>query len=267
MAPERGRETDQDFDAVAEGFEGDVYGSSKGRVRLGVLREDLFSAIPELGDGGLSVLDAGGGAGRMALLLAETGNRVVLADPSREMLARAERAFAEARHAAGGSVATVHSSIQNLGEELAGESFDVVCCHAVLEWLADPREALGHLAGLLGPEGALSLMFYNRNATLLKRALEGDFTFAMGEDAPRRTGWGEGAIPLVEDSVRGWLEEWGLRVRSKAGIRILHDHVPEELRRPERIGELLEAEKKLRSREPFASLGQHTHLVCERSSA
>ncbi len=61
--------------------------------------------------------------------------------------------------------------------------------------------------------------------------------------------------------------ELGLRVRSKAGIRILHDHVPEDLRRPERIGELLEAEKRLRSQEPFASLGQHTHLVCERSGA
>lgn len=203
MAPGRGRETDQDFDAVAEGFEGDVYGSSKGRVRLGVLREDLFSAIPELGDGGLSVLDAGGGAGRVALLLAEAGNRVVLADPSREMLARAERAFGGSRHAAGGSVATLHASIQDLGEGLAGERFDVVCCHAVLEWLADPRGAVGHLAGLLGPEGRLSLMFYNRDAALLKRALEGDLSLALGEASPRRRGWGEGATPLAEDSVRG----------------------------------------------------------------
>lgn len=267
MAPERGRETDQDFDAVAEGFEDDVYGSSKGRVRLGVLREDLFSAIPELGDGGLSVLDAGGGAGRVALLLAGAGNRVVLADPSREMLARAERACAELRHAADGSVTTLCSSIQDLGEKLAGERFDVVCCHAVLEWLANPRGALGHLAGLLGPQGRLSLMFYNRDAALLKRALEGDLALALGEDVPRRRGWGERATPLAEDLVREWLGEQELRVRSKAGIRILHDHVPEEMRRPERIEKLLEAEKRLRSREPFASLGQHTHLVCDRSGA
>jgi S-adenosylmethionine-dependent methyltransferase len=267
MAPGREPETDQDFDAVAESFEGDVYGSSKGLVRLAVLREDLFSAIPELGDGGLSVLDAGGGAGRVALLLAEAGNRVLLADPSREMLARAERAFAGSRHAAGGSVATVRSSIQDLREHLAGERFDVVCCHAVLEWLADPRGVLGNLVGFPGPQGRLSLMFYNRNAALLKRALEGDLGLALGGDVPRRRGWGEGATPLAEDSVQAWLGRLGLRVRSKAGIRILHDHVPEDLRRPERIGELLEAEKRLRGREPFASLGQHTHLVCERSGA
>jgi hypothetical protein len=53
-------------------------------------------------------------------------------------------------------------------------------------------------------------------------------------------------------------------VRSKAGRRFLGDNVPEDLRRPERIGELLKAEKRLSSKEPFASLGQHTHLVCKR---
>src|SRR5918997_868429 len=105
MASEQRRATDQDFDAVAESFEGDIYGSSKGRVRLSVLWEDLLSTIPELGDGGLSVLDAGGGAGRVALLLAKAGNRVVLADPSREMLSRAERTIAGSRPS--GSVRTV----------------------------------------------------------------------------------------------------------------------------------------------------------------
>lgn len=265
MGREGRRATDQDFDVVAEEFEDEVYGSSKGLVRFGVLQADLFSSVPALEGGGLSVLDAGGGAGRLAVLLAKAGNRVVLADPSREMLSRAKRTAAGS--CPSDSLRTVRSSIQDLAEDLDGEMFDVVCCHAVLEWLADPEGAVGHLAGLLGPEGCLSLMFYNRDAALLKRTLEGDLAPALGEDAPRRRGWGEGATPLAEDAVRGWLGEFGMRVRSKAGIRILHDHVPEDLRRPERIGELLEAEKRLRSREPFASLGQHTHLVCERSDA
>ena len=264
MAREGTRVTDQDFDPIAKDFEGDVYGSSKGRVRLAVLWEDLLSAIPELKDGSLSVLDAGGGAGRVAVLLAQAGNRVLLADPSREMLARAERAVVESPPPAGGSVTTVRAALQDLGEELAGERFDVVCCHAVLEWLADPEGALGHLAGFLGPKGRLSLMFYNRSAALLKRALGGDLAPALGEDVPHGRGWGEEATPLAEDVVRGWLGGLGLGVRSKAGVHILHDHVPDDLRRPERIGELLETEKRLRGREPFSSLGQHTHLVCER---
>ena len=42
---------------------------------------------------------------------------------------------------------------------LGDEMFDVVCCHAVLEWLADPEETVEHLARFLRPEGCLSLMF------------------------------------------------------------------------------------------------------------
>lgn len=76
---------------------------------------------------------------------------------------------------------------------------------------------------------------------------------------------GRRATSLAEVTVREWLDHRGLRVRSKAGTRILRDHVPEDLRRPERIGKLLKAEKRLSSKEPFATLGQHTHLVCERS--
>jgi len=86
----------------------------------------------------------------------------------------------------------VCSSIQDLAEELDGERFDVVCCHAVLEWLADPEGAVGHLADFLGPEGRLSLMFYNRNAALLKRAQEGDLALALGEDARAEGGGAKG---------------------------------------------------------------------------
>ena len=38
--------------------------------------------------------------------------------------------------------------------------FDVVCCHAVLQWLAHPEETVEHLARFLRPEGRLWLMFY-----------------------------------------------------------------------------------------------------------
>jgi hypothetical protein len=105
----------------------------------------------------------------------------------------------------------------------------------------------------------------HRNAALLKRALEGDLALALKESVSLRRGWGERTTSLAEDMVREWLDHRGLRVRSKAVTRILCDHVPEDLQRPERSRELLKAEKRLSSKEPFASLGQHAHLVCERS--
>ena len=48
---------------------------------------------------------------------------------------------------------------------------------------------------------------------------------------------------------------------SKVGIRIFHDHMPEQLRRPGNLEALIDAEIEFRRREPFASMGQHVHFV------
>ena len=255
--------SDTNFDGIAEEFEGEVYGSSKGYVRLNVLWEDLLSGIPEIVHGKLRILDAGGGAGHVALRIASLGNTVVLCDPSREMLSRAE--VNASRAGLTNLVTVVHSSIQGLEGSVDGR-FDVITCHAVLEWLANPKLILGKLVEFLEEDSRLSLMFYNRNAALLKRILRGEFTAALRE---REQGgfpgkWGDEATPLAEETVRGWLEELGLEVEAKAGIRIFHDHLPDAVRQRGGLGALLETEKELRDREPFASLGQHVHLICKR---
>ena len=256
--------SDTNFDGIAEEFEEEIYGSSKGYVRLNVLWEDLSSGIPEIAHGGLRVLDAGGGAGRVALRIAGFGNTLVLCDPSREMLSRAEMNASKAGLT--NLVTVVHSSIQDLEGSIDGR-FDVITCHAVLEWLADPKAILSKLVELLERDGRLSLMFYNRNAALLKRILRGEFTAALPEreQVGFPEAWGDEATPLAEEIVRGWLDELGLEVEAKAGIRIFHDHLPDTVRQQGWLDDLLETEKELRDREPFASLGQHIHLVCERA--
>ena len=254
--------SDANFDDIGKDFVEDIYGSSKGYVRSTVLWEDLSREVPEILRGGLSILDAGGGAGQMALAMARSGNDVLLCDPARETLLKAEEAISET--SLPGTVTMLHSPIQDLKITEYGK-FDVITCHAVLEWLSDPRETLGHLVEFLKHDARLSLMFYNRNATLMKRILGGEFAPALQEYeegfSPR--GWGQGATPLREENVREWLDELGLAVRSKAGIRIFHDHVPDSARNGEKLETLLEIEKKLRDEEPFASLGQHIHLVCK----
>ena len=120
---------DVNFDGRATSFEEAIYGSSRGYIRLGVLWEDLLVEAPEISRGGLSILDAGGGAGHLALLMAEQRNRVLLCDPSREMLDRAENSARDAGLER--MITTKHSTIQDLDEPDAG--FDVITCHAVLE--------------------------------------------------------------------------------------------------------------------------------------
>ncbi len=253
--------SDTNFNGMAEPFEREIYGSSKGYVRLNVLWEDMVCEIPRLRRGTLRILDAGGGAGHMAVRLAKLGNKVVLCDPSQEMLSMAaNRARQESVE---GLVTIVQSSIHDLRSAVTGR-FDVITCHAVLEWLADPGAALGHLVKLLTRDGHLSLMFYNRNAALLKRIIRGDFATQHDYGEGPTPGGPDSPVPLDEQTVREWLERLGLRVVSKAGIRIFRDLLAVDVNQ-ERLPDLLRVEKELRKQEPFASIGQHVHLVCVRA--
>src|SRR5262245_27503074 len=128
---------DADFDHLWPSFGDDLYGSSHGAVRLSVVLEDLVESVPTLRSGGMRILDVGGGAGHLAVRLAALGNEVVLCDPSVTLLDQA-RAASEAAGLAQ-SVTLVHGRIQDLDTTLEG-TFDVITCHAVLDWLAEPRQ-------------------------------------------------------------------------------------------------------------------------------
>jgi len=254
---------DVGFDGIADEFESDIYGSSKGAVRLAVLWSVLNDDVPALADRPMRILDAGGGSGHMAVRLAGLGHSVVMCDVSEDMLAKAATRAAEA--GVTGAIDIRHLSIQRYAN-IAGEKFDLVMCHAVLEWLEDPQSAVRDLARLVKQGGQLSVMFYNRFASLLKRTLAGDFEAALGDfqTGPVRRGWGEGATALDNQVVVSWLEEQGLEVNARAGIRIFHDHVVDKLDGPQRLTQLIELEKAVCRSEPFTSLGQHTHLTCRK---
>ncbi len=250
-------QNDVHFTTLAKQFEQDVYGSSKGYIRWNVLWEDLTSELPQLRQGNLSILDAGGGTGRMTMALAKLGNHVTLCEPSKDMLEQAQTSATSARI---DNIIFINKPLQEFS---AKQAFDIILNHAVLEWLAEPKTALGHLVKQLKPNCYLSLMFYNRNAVLFKDILAGDFSLEALPEGSLKIGWGEQSKPLFPETVMTWLEEFGMQIKSKAGIRIFHDHILKE-RREGKLEQLLEVEQTLRKQEPFASLAQHIHLICQK---
>ena len=63
--------------------------------------------------------------------------------------------------AAGQSATFIQAPWQELPGQLQ-EPFDLVLCHAVLEWLAEPYSIFPVLRQLTAAEGWLSLAFYNK---------------------------------------------------------------------------------------------------------
>jgi S-adenosylmethionine-dependent methyltransferase len=178
----------------------------------------------------LVVVDVGGGTGGLAVPLAALGHHVTVVDPSPDALAALARRADEAQVA--GHIHAVQADAAQLTEVVEPASVDLVCCHGVLEYVDEPREALDAVAGVLRPGGAASLLVAQRSAVVLARALAGRFVEAVHalDDPDGR--WGP-ADPLPRRFDRSGLvalvEAAGMVARQVHGVRLFSDLVPDAL--------------------------------------
>lgn len=244
---------DRHFDELATRFAEKIYGGAKGAIRLAVLQADLAEALPERP---LRVLDVGAGLGHVSLWLAQRGHQVTLAEPAEPMLEGARARFAAASVEA--------TFIQAPWQDLLGqftEPYDLVLCHAVLEWLAEPHAILPVLHQLTAPGGWLSLAFYNRDALIYRNLLKGHFRKLRRN---RFAGEGQSLTPqqpLDPRELAGQLEGmW--KVETQSGVRVFHDYMPSEFQAKAELVDLLEMELTHRRHPSFMGLGRYLHWIC-----
>ena len=250
---------DRNFDDIADKFARRIYGSLKGEIRLAVLQRDFDEVLPEIaGERPLRVLDAGGGVGHFAVGLAARGHRIVHCDISARMLEKARAHYAA--RAPEAEVTFIHAPIQSLPER-AMAPFDLILCHAVVEWLAQPREALARLLTLLRPGGLMSTLFYNRYSLMMLYLMRGCFDKAVSGEL----GGGGNSLtptnPQTPEAVLGWFEQWGHETLCHSGVRCFHDYVAAKRRDDLPREEMLAAELKISRIEAFRSTARYIHLL------
>lgn len=253
---------DRNFDDLQGRFNKNIYQSAKGKIRLVMLESDLHELVPFLEQGHrFSMLDAGTGTGEMALRLASKNSTLVLSDISGKMLQQAQDRFAVEAPAIPANF--INASIQKLPEQL-DRRFDLVLCHAVLEWMEQPREAIKTLLEFVEPGGYLSLMFFNRNSLVMRQMLNGNLKKLKSENFQDKKTTLTPISPLEPEIVYQWLEHEGLSILRKTGIRVMYDYMAGNVRSKRSFEEILEMEKRYSGQEPFRSLGRYIHVVCQK---
>lgn len=249
--------SDRNFDSIAAKFQQNIYNTTKGRLRQLVLQRDLLE-LPLLQQPACRVLDVGGGQGQLALWLAGLGHQVTLTDLSGEMLALAQQAATEQQL----SLHIQQWSLQQLAEQR--QTAPLVLCHAVLEWLAEPAEAIRQLWQLVEPGGVLSLMFYNVDAKRFSNIVYGNFNYVLRDLAYKKKVSLSPQNPLDPRDVCHWALQAGFVQLSKTGVRCFHDYLRDRSEQESEFDKLLEVELRYNRTEPYASLGRYQHLLLQK---
>lgn len=248
---------DQSFNGIANKFERNIYGTTKGRLRHAVLCHVLE---PLLNQGKqLSIIDLGGGTGVMAEHLLRLGHQVDVVDVSDEVLA-----LAKERLQAHNKVRFHCASLQDF---IPSKKYDIVMCHAVLEWLSAPLEQLNRIVSFLKPDGMLSLSFFNQDAKLFANALYGNFEYIEKGMQVKNQVRLSPQNPLQLVAVTDKLQALGVKVSKVSGIRCFHDYLKRAIASEEDYQDLLALEKKHCQQAPFRYLGKYLHLQCHLQSS
>lgn len=249
------------FEQLSEHFQNKIYNSRKGQIRLDLLQQDL---APLRNTAPATILDAGGGLGHMSRWFAEKGHRITLFDAAKNMLEAATTLNNEANLSDRFSLS--QATIDQFTTQYDGNGFDLILCHAVLEWLEQPEQAIAQLTALLNEGGCLSLMFYNQHSLILKNALRGNLRKVKSGNW---RGDGIGLTPyqaLLPEEVYRWLTEQNLSIEFTSGIRCFYDYLPKNVRDTYEMEDLLDLEREHYRKDPYVHMARYIHVLAKKNS-
>lgn len=265
--PKQNTDSDRNFDDLADRFDRNIYGRLKGRIRLAVLERDfsdflpIAPFVPLVPERRLNILDAGGGQGQFSLPFAQAGHRLALCDLSSKMLDKARQRAAQL---AASDVQFLHCAIQELDP---GSCYDLVLCHAVLEWVVEPQRVLQSVWEKVRPGGHLSLLFYNQHSIVYKNLLRTNYQKVLQGDYRAYRGSLTPINPLIPDTVMTWCEELGGQCICHSGIRVFHDYIMDPEARRQDPEAVLALELSLSRQAPYRGLGRYVHYLLKKPEA
>jgi S-adenosylmethionine-dependent methyltransferase len=246
---------DQSFDKFADKFEKNIYGSTKGRLRHELLVHHLHDCI-SLESMPIEVLDAGGGTGVMSEMMLNLGHKVTLSDISADVLFLAKNKLGE----------NINLNIQQIDIlSLSNKKqYDLVVCHAVLEWLQHPSEVIRKLVDLVKPGGHLSLSFFNHDAQLFGNMLYGNFDYVEQGMTSKNIVRLSPKNPQKPKVIISQLESLPVKVIKQAGIRCFHDYLKQPEKQISEYEQLKHLEIKYGSVEPYLWLGKYFLIIAQK---
>ncbi|MNP21156.1 putative S-adenosyl-L-methionine-dependent methyltransferase [compost metagenome] len=107
-------------------------------------------------------------------------------------------------------------------------------------------------------------MFFNANGLLMRNVVLGNFQLVNPEVRRRRKRSLSPQYPHSPPQVYGWLEQLGMRISGKTGVRVFHDYLQSRQLQTQKFEELLALEQHYCRQEPYVSLGRYIHVMAHK---
>ncbi len=217
----------------------------------------------------LRILDAGGGNGLDGIGLARMNHQIDIVDISQQML---NDAGANAALAGVTDRLNTHAmDILNIGAKFSENTFDIVLCHNVIQFVDEVKPLLESLQQVLKPGGFISLITTNQyslpyQAAFLEQDL--DKAFELLDQADQYNSIFD--IDVHEyrsDEVIEWLTGMGLTLEKHYGIRCLYNYWgTNELKEDTDVYEKLKKlEMEFTDRSPYKLTARQFQLIARKS--
>ena len=254
---------DRNFDDISAHFEKKIYGGLKGEIRLAVLRHDIFDWVKswqQIHNRPLRVLDVGAGLAQISIELAKDGHDVTINDISANMLEIAKQNAGEAAQ----NITWHTCPYQQLDDKLTGK-YDLILCHAVLEWLAEPKLIMDFFDRWLvddsAEKGVLSLCFYNPASFVYRNLVMGNFNLLHNKDFKADNGSLTPNHPVAKDEVIAWIGDHHYQILHTSGLRVFHDYSPLKRGGHTNPQAVIDMEVAYSGQDPYKWLGRYLHFL------
>ncbi|MFN3563219.1 MAG: methyltransferase domain-containing protein [Moraxella osloensis] len=259
---------DRNFDDISAHFEKKIYGGLKGEIRLAVLRHDIFGWVKswqQTHTRPLRVLDVGAGLAQISIELAKDGHDVTINDISGNMLEIAKQNAGEAAQ----NITWHTCPYQQLDDKLTGK-YDLILCHAVLEWLAEPKLIMDFFDRWLvddrAEKGVLSLCFYNPASFVYRNLVMGNFNLLHNKDFKADNGSLTPNHPVAKDEVLAWINDHHYQILHTSGLRVFHDYSPLKRGGHTNPQAVIEMEVAYSGQDPYKWLGRYLHFLVSKAN-
>lgn len=259
---------DRNFDDISAHFEKKIYGGLKGEIRLAVLRHDIFDWVKswqQTHNRPLRILDVGAGLAQISIELAKDGHDVTINDISANMLEIAKQNAGEAAQ----NITWHTCPYQQLDDKLTGK-YDLILCHALLEWLVEPKLIMDFfdrwLVDDVAEKGVLSLCFYNPASFVYRNLVMGNFNLLNNKDFKADNGSLTPNHPVAKDEVIAWIGDHHYQILHTSGLRVFHDYSPLKRGGHTNPQAVIDMEVAYSGQDPYKWLGRYLHFLVSKAN-